>query len=82
MSPLYADLHGLPPILIQVGDHEILLDDSLRFAEKARAAGVDITLHVWEGMVHCFPILAPMFPEAIQAWDETIAYIKSKLQIG
>ena len=51
------------------------------FAEKAKAAGVDITLHVWEGMVHCFPLLAPMFPEATQAWDETIAYIKSKLSL-
>lgn len=46
ISPLYGDLRGLPPILIQVGDHEILLDDSLRFAENARLAGVDITLHV------------------------------------
>ena len=79
ISPLYGDLHGLPPILIEVGDHEILLDDSRRFAEKAKAAGVDITLRVWEGMVHCFPLLAPMFPEATQAWEETIAYIKKHL---
>ncbi len=81
ISPLYGDLRGLPAIMIQVGDHEILLDDSLRFAEKARAAGVDVTLHVWEGMVHCFPLFAPMFPEATQAWDETIAYIKKHLHV-
>ncbi len=81
ISPLYGDLHGLPPILIEVGDHEILLDDSISFAQKAKDAGVDVTLHVWEGMVHCFPILAPMFPEATQAWDEIIAYIKSKLSL-
>jgi epsilon-lactone hydrolase len=79
ISPLFGDLHGLPPILIQVGDHEILLDDSVRFAEKARAAGVAVDLHVWEGMVHCFPLLAPMFPEASQAWEETIAYILKRL---
>ncbi len=52
---------------------------SRRFAEKARSAGVDITLHVWEGMVHCFPLLAPMFPEATLAWEEIIAYIKKRL---
>ena len=81
ISPLYGDLHGLPPILIEVGDHEILLDDSISFAQKAKDAGVDVTLHVWDGMVHCFPLLAPMFPEATRAWDEIIAYIKSKLSL-
>jgi monoterpene epsilon-lactone hydrolase len=81
ISPLYGDLHGLPPILIEVGDHEILLDDARRFAEKARSAGVEMTLHVWEGMVHCFPLLAPMFPEATQAWEETIVYIKKHLKL-
>jgi monoterpene epsilon-lactone hydrolase len=82
ISPLYGDLKGLPPVLIEVGDHEILLDDSLHFAEKAKTAGGDITLRVWEGMVHCFPLLAPMFPEATQAWDETILYIKEHLQVN
>jgi acetyl esterase/lipase len=80
ISPLYGDLRGLPPILIQVGDHEILLDDSRRFAAKAEAAGVDIRLRVWEGMVHCFPLLAPMFPEATRAWEETIDYIRQHIQ--
>ncbi len=79
ISPLYGNLEGLPPILIQVGDHEILLDDSVAFSKKAKEAGVDITLHIWEGMVHCFPLLAPMFPEATEAWDESIAYIKEQL---
>ena len=54
---------------------------SVRFAEKAKAAGVDATLRVWEGMVHCFPILAPMFPEAVEAWDEITLYIKTHLRI-
>jgi acetyl esterase/lipase len=80
ISPLFGNLNGLPPILIQVGDHEILLDDSLSFAKKAKEAGVEIKLHIWEGMVHCFPLMTPMFPEATAAWDETIAYIKEALR--
>ena len=77
ISPLYGDLRGLPPIMIQVGDAEILLDDAVRFANKAQAAGVDMTLRVWPGMVHCFPLLAPLFPEATQAMQETCAYIRT-----
>lgn len=77
ISPLYGDLHGLPPILIHVGEDEVLLDDSTRFAEKAKDAGVDITLKVWEGMFHCFPACAPLFPEARQAMDEICNFIKT-----
>jgi epsilon-lactone hydrolase len=82
ISPLYGDLHGLPPILIEVGDQEILLDDATRFADKARAAGVEVDLRIWEGMVHCFPLLAPMFPEATVAWLEVIAFIRNQLRSG
>lgn len=53
-SPLQADLAGLPPIRVHVGDDEVLLDDSVRFVERALAAGVDIRLDVWQGMVHSF----------------------------
>lgn len=81
ISPLYADLHGLPPILIEVGDHEILLDDAVSFASKASAAGVDMTLRVWQGMVHCFPLFVPMFPEATQAWAEVICFIRKHLRV-
>ena len=76
ISPLYGDLRGLPPIFICVGTNETMLDDSTRFAEKAKATGVDVTLRVWEGMVHCFPLMAPLFPEATQALDEICAFIK------
>jgi acetyl esterase/lipase len=79
ISPLFGDLHGLPPILINVGADDTLLDDSLRFAEKANAAGVDITLRVGEGMVHCYPLLAPLFPEATQAMDEICMFIKTHI---
>ena len=79
ISPLYGDLHGLPPLLIQVGEYETLLDDSTRFAAKAEAAGVDVTLRVGEKMIHCYPLLAPLFPEASQALGETCDFIRSHL---
>jgi acetyl esterase/lipase len=79
ISPLYGDLHGLPPMLIHVGGDEVLLDDSTRFAEKAKDAGVDVTLKVGEGMFHCFPLCAPLFPEARQAMDEICAFIKTHI---
>lgn len=81
ISPLYGDLQGLPPMLIYVGEDEVLLDDSIRFAEKAKNSGVDVTLRVGEGMVHCFPVLAPLFPEARQAMDEICAFIKKHIGI-
>lgn len=79
ISPLYADLHGLPPIFICVGTNETMLDDSTRFAEKAREAGVDVTLRVWEEMIHCFPLMAPLFPEATQALNEICDFLKMRL---
>lgn len=78
-SPLFGDLSGLPPLMIQVGDYETLLDDSVRFAKKAQEAGVEAHLHVWDGLFHCFPLLAPMFPEATQAMEEVCAFIHEKL---
>lgn len=79
MSPLFGDLAGLPPIMIQVGEDETLLDDSLRFAKRTKEAGVQVYLHVWEGMFHCFPLLAPMFPEATQAMDEVCEFIHQQI---
>jgi monoterpene epsilon-lactone hydrolase len=76
MSPLYGDLHRLPPLLIYVGEYEILLDDSTRFAAKAQAAGVEVTLRVGERMIHCYPLMAPPFPEATQALEEICAFIQ------
>jgi len=67
LSPLYADLHGLPPLLIQVGQDEILLSDSTRLAEQAQAAGVEVTLEVWPDMWHVWHLFAPQLPEAQQA---------------
>jgi acetyl esterase/lipase len=63
-SPLYADLAGLPPLLIQVGDAEVLLDDSTRFAARTEGAGVDVTLEVWPEMPHVWHSFAGVLPEA------------------
>jgi monoterpene epsilon-lactone hydrolase len=82
ISPLYGDLHGLPPILIYVGGDEILLDDSVLFAEKAKDAGVEVTLRVGEGLFHCYPVCAPLFPEATRAMDEICGFVKMHLENG
>jgi acetyl esterase/lipase len=66
-SPLYADLHGLPPVLIQAGDAEIIRDDSTRFAAAAQAAGVDVTLEIWPEMPHVWHAFAGLLPEADEA---------------
>jgi len=65
-SPLFADLAGLPPLLIQVGTAEILLSDSTRLAERAEAAGVAVTLETWEDMIHVFQAF-PTLAESGQA---------------
>lgn len=66
-SPLFGDPTGLPPLLVQVGDAEIIRDDSTRFAEKAKACGVEVTLEVWPEMMHVWHIREPIFPEARDA---------------
>jgi epsilon-lactone hydrolase len=66
-SPLYAKLNGLPPLLMHVGDAEILLDDTLRVAERAKAAGVDVTLEVFPELFHVFHLYAGLVPEATEA---------------
>jgi acetyl esterase/lipase len=69
VSPLYADLSGLPPVIIHVSGTEMLLDDSVRFAERARSAGVDVKLRVFPGLWHVFPASAGI-PEASRAIEE------------
>lgn len=66
-SPLFGDLSGLPPLLLQVGDRETGLDDSTAFAAKARQAGVPVELEVWDGMIHVFQQFPDELPEAQQA---------------
>jgi monoterpene epsilon-lactone hydrolase len=66
-SPLFAELAGLPPLLLQVGSGELLADDSIRFAERAEAAGVDVTLELWDDVFHVWQAFADLLPEARDA---------------
>ncbi len=75
ISPLYADLRGLPPLLIHVGTAEILMDDSIRLADRAKTAGVDVTLEPWEDMLHVWQYFAAMLPEGRQAIDRIGEFI-------
>ncbi|MBX5465774.1 MAG: alpha/beta hydrolase [Clostridia bacterium] len=75
-SPLYAELGGLPPLLIHVGEDEVLLDDARRLAERARAAGVEVTLRVWPEMWHVFQAF-PM-PEAEEAIAEIGRFVQAR----
>lgn len=78
-SPLFADLRELPPLLIQVGSHEHLLSDSSRLAQKAKAAGVDVTLEVWPGMQHEWHFAATILPEAKQAISHIGAFVQAAI---
>ncbi len=75
-APLYADLTGLPPLLIHVGEAETLLDDSTRLAERAKAAGVDVTLEVWDDMIHVWHYMAAILPEGQQAIHRVGEFIR------
>jgi len=78
-SPLFANLRGLPPLLVQVGSDELLLDDSTRFASRARDAGVDVTLEVWEDMFHVWHAFGDMLPEAVRASERIGAWLRPHL---
>ena len=78
LSPALGDLEGLPPIHVQVGTRELLLDDARQFADKASGAGVDVTLEVCDEMIHIWPVLgAGVMPEAQEAIDRIAAFVQS-----
>jgi len=79
VSPLYADLSGLPPIRVHVGDDEVLLDDSRRYVERAVAAGVDAKLDIWMGMPHGFVTDVGRFSAATQALSAIGAFLTERL---
>ena len=76
LSPAQADLHGLPPLLIQVSTAEVLYDDVLKFVDKARAAGVAVTLQPFEGLVHWWHLFWRTVPEARQALDQVARFLE------
>lgn len=76
LSPSYGEFYGLPPMLIQVGTHEILESDSVTVYEKAASAGVDATLTRYDGMFHVFQLGGNLLKESRAAWTEVGSFIK------
>ena len=77
-SPLFADLRGLPPLLIQVSAHEILLDDSLRLADTARLAGTEVELQIWDGVWHVWQAMPALLPEADAALASVSGFLERR----
>ncbi len=77
-SPVFGDYRGLPPLLIQTGEHEMLRDDSIRVAKKARADGAPVSLEIWPGMVHVFQIRE--LPESREAVKRIGDFVKTRLE--
>ena len=78
-SPLYADLAALPPVLIHVGEDEVLLDDSRRVAERIESMDGEVDLHIWEGMIHVFPSSVAILQAAREAQDNIGAFLRRHL---
>ena len=76
-SPLYADLSGLPPLLIHVGADEVLRDDSTRLAERARAAGVPVDLKIWPVVPHAWQLVPHLVPEARRSLQEAAEFLRA-----
>ncbi|MDX1695994.1 MAG: alpha/beta hydrolase [Ketobacteraceae bacterium] len=76
LSPIYANLEGLPPLLIHVGDNEVLLSDSTRFAAKARDSGVPVELKIWQNAPHVFQLFAGLVPQSNQSLREIGAFVQ------
>lgn len=78
VSPIFADLSGLSPLLIQVGSDEVLLDDAIRLNKAAIKAGVDSTLEVWDGQMHVWPLVSTFVPEGKHAIEVIATFIKAR----
>jgi acetyl esterase/lipase len=74
LSPVYAELHGLPPILALAGEHEVLLDDARRVVERACSAGTDARMLIGRGMQHDWPLTLPWLDESKEAWRAMAAF--------
>ena len=82
ISPVFGDYTGIPPLLLQVGEHEIIRDDSVRTAGKARADSVDVTLEIWQGMFHVFQSHEPLLPEGREAIEHIAAFMHRKAKVS
>ena len=80
-SPLYGDLSGLPPMLLFASRHELLLDDTMRLAERARAAGVEVELVLRDRLPHAWPVFVPFLPEGREA-IQTVAHFARRIALS
>ena len=76
ISPMFGDFRGFPPMLMQVGAYEVLLDDTRAAAKKARAEGVKVRCSVYDGMFHVFQMGLDLIPESREAWEEVAEYLR------
>ena len=76
VSPIHGDFHGFPPLLIQVGSEEILLDDATLLVEQAKSAGVHVTLKIWDGMWHVWQALGDLIPENKKTFEEIGQFVQ------
>lgn len=76
LSPLYGDFRGLPPLLVHAGIDEVLRDDAVRVAERARAAGCEVELRLWPRVPHVWQFFAAVLPEARESLDATVAFVR------
>ena len=81
-SPIFGDLTGLPPLLIQVGSAEVLLDDARRLSANAKTAGVEVDLEVWDQMVHVWQLFSALLPEGREALEEVVRLYKKQKTEG
>lgn len=79
ISPLFGNLEELPSLLIYAGEDEILCDDAVRFYEKAKKSRVDVSLEIGKGLFHCYPAMAPLFPEATKALNDIAIFVKNHI---
>lgn len=79
ISPIHAALHGLPPILIQVGTREVLFDDAVRLAARVRQSEGRVELDVWDDMIHVFQVFPSFLPEARRAIDKVATFLQREL---
>ncbi len=79
ISPLFGDPRGFPPLLINAAMDDELYDDGERFAQLAHKAGVEVLFRAGQGMIHCYPLLTPMFKEASEAMDEISDFVARHL---
>ncbi|MEQ1691893.1 MAG: alpha/beta hydrolase [Gemmatimonas sp.] len=80
ISPLYGDYHGMPPLLVHASEDEVLRDDAVRVAERARSAGVDVELRLWRRVPHAWQFFPAVLPEAAESLKDTVRFITKRTE--